>query len=48
VEVAVAVDGAVGIRDSKDRTGPILTVTRSAWQAFVDGVRGGEFDTTTR
>jgi hypothetical protein len=34
VEVAAAVD-AVHIRDSKVRTGPILTVTPQAWAVFV-------------
>jgi hypothetical protein len=32
------------MRDSKDRSGPVLVFTRSEWQAFVDGVKSGEFD----
>jgi hypothetical protein len=35
---------AIGMRDSKDRSGPVLVFTRSEWQAFVDGVKSGEFD----
>ncbi|MBW4704329.1 MULTISPECIES: DUF397 domain-containing protein [unclassified Micromonospora] len=34
VEVA-AVAHAVGVRDSKDRSGPVLAFDRSAWSAFV-------------
>ena len=44
VEVAFAADGAVGVRDSKDRSGPILQFTRAEWVAFTRGVRDGEFD----
>ena len=43
VEVCIGDDG-VRIRDTKDRSGPVLTVSREAWQAFLDGVRNGEFD----
>ena len=34
VEVAIT-PGAVHIRDSKDRSGPVLTVTRDAWAGLV-------------
>ncbi|MEQ4301233.1 DUF397 domain-containing protein [Plantactinospora sp. B6F1] len=30
--------GVVGVRDSKDREGPVLTFGSSAWRAFVRGV----------
>ncbi|ASW57657.1 hypothetical protein CIK06_13275 [Plantactinospora sp. KBS50] len=40
VEVAIA-PHAVLIRDSKDRRGPRLTVTRGTWQRFVGAVRSG-------
>jgi hypothetical protein len=43
VELAVLGDG-VGLRDSKDRSGPVLRFTPSEWEAFVSGVRDGEFD----
>lgn len=43
VEVAFA-DGAVGMRDSKDKgQGPILVFTPGEFNAFVRGVMGGEF-----
>ena len=43
VEVAIQADG-VAVRDSKDRSGPVLHFTRHEWEAFVGGVRAGEFD----
>lgn len=43
VEVAV-VPSQVGVRDSKDRSGPALVFTPSAWRAFVGDLRRGEFD----
>ncbi|MFG1949737.1 DUF397 domain-containing protein [Micromonospora sp. NPDC048830] len=42
VEVAY-VTGAVGVRDSKDKTGPALIFTPAGWHAFVAGTRGGAF-----
>lgn len=40
VEVAnTCPTGAVPVRDSKNQTGPIVTVGSTAWQAFVDGLR---------
>lgn len=43
VEVA-AVPEAVGVRDSKDRQGPVLAFTSDAWVSFVGEVRKGSFD----
>jgi hypothetical protein len=43
VEVAF-VDGAIAVRDSKDRTGPVLLYTPDEWEAFIGGVMEGEFD----
>ena len=44
VEVA-AVDGVIGVRDTKDRgTGPVLVFTPREWVAFLRGVRAGEFE----
>lgn len=43
VEVA-AVPGHVGVRDSKDRSGPALVFSPSAWRAFVWDVHRGGFD----
>ncbi len=44
VEIAFAADGAVGMRDSKNPTGPVLTFTTAEWEAFTGGLRDGEFD----
>jgi hypothetical protein len=41
VEVATSVAGAVAVRDSKDRGGPVLRFSPASWQAFVEGVREG-------
>ncbi|MGW7571294.1 DUF397 domain-containing protein [Streptomyces tendae] len=35
----LAPTGAVPVRDSKDPSGPVVTVGAGAWQAFVDGLR---------
>lgn len=43
VEVA-RIDSAVAVRDSKDRSGPALIFTPSEWDAFVGGVKDGDFD----
>jgi Domain of unknown function (DUF397) len=43
VEVAF-VQGRVAVRDSKDRTGPVLVFDRHEWDAFLRGVRASEFD----
>ncbi|RLP82612.1 MULTISPECIES: DUF397 domain-containing protein [unclassified Micromonospora] len=37
VEVAT-VDGQVAVRDSKDRSGPVLAFDASAWRTFLHGV----------
>ena len=44
VEVAELPDGTIGVRDSKDPGGPVLTFTRGEIDAFVRGVEAGEFD----
>jgi Domain of unknown function (DUF397) len=45
VEVAIAGDGSVGVRDSKQHgLGPVLDFTPTEWEAFVSGVKDGEFD----
>ncbi|HEU0238116.1 MAG TPA: DUF397 domain-containing protein [Micromonosporaceae bacterium] len=43
VEVAF-VDGAIAVRDSKDLSGPTLVYTPDEWEAFIGGVKDGEFD----
>ena len=43
VEVALTPD-VVGVRDSKNRTGPVLTVSPDAWREFVAEVKAGTHD----
>lgn len=47
VEIAL-VGEQVAIRDSKDRSGPVLTFSPTEWEAFLAGVRSGEFDAPAR
>lgn len=44
VEVAPLSQGRVAVRDSKNRSGPVLVFTASEWAAFRDGITKGEFD----
>ncbi|WP_067670333.1 DUF397 domain-containing protein [Nocardia miyunensis] len=44
VEVAHLDEGMVGVRDSKNPTGPALVFEPSEWDAFTQGVQGGTFD----
>jgi hypothetical protein len=48
VQVAFAADGSVGVRDSKNPTGDVLTFTPTAWETFTGAVRDGEFDTNVQ
>jgi hypothetical protein len=43
VEVSFVGD-SVALRDSKDRNGPVLQFSKTAWIEFLDGVRNREFD----
>lgn len=43
VEVAWLDGGGVGVRDSKNPTGPTLVFTPGEWDAFAAGMRDGEF-----
>lgn len=44
VEAAHLGGGFVGVRDSKNPTGPALVFTASEWDAFLAGAKSGEFD----
>jgi hypothetical protein len=44
VEVANLPGGNVGVRNSRDSSGPVLNFTPDEWHAFLGGVRKGEFD----
>jgi len=43
VEVAFLEDGEIAMRNSRHPGGPALIFTRSEWDAFLGGVRDGEF-----
>jgi len=47
VELASLPDGGVAVRNSRD-PGVVLRYTRAEWEAFLDGVHKGEFDSFTR
>jgi hypothetical protein len=44
VEIAELSGDQIGVRDSKDPDGPVLTFTRGEFRAFVRGVADKEFD----
>jgi hypothetical protein len=44
VEVATDMPGAVGVRDSKDPYGPVLTIEPAGWQGFIAEVKAGGHD----
>ncbi len=44
VEVAGLSGDVILVRDSKNTKGPVLGFTQGEWDAFVGGVRNGEFD----
>lgn len=44
VEVADNLPGVVGMRDSKDRTGPALLLPHHSWTSFLTDIKRGSFD----
>lgn len=44
VEVAVLADGSRAIRDSKNRSGPVLRLNPTAWTAFTARIGIDKFD----
>ncbi|MFC7386873.1 DUF397 domain-containing protein [Sphaerisporangium rhizosphaerae] len=46
VEAGPVLDGSgrVAVRHSHDPDGSVIVYTRAEWNAFVSGVRSGEFD----
>lgn len=44
VETQFYSDGSVDVRNSNNRTGPVVTFTGPEWKAFLAGAREGEFD----
>jgi hypothetical protein len=48
VELAHLYGGQVAIRNSRHRAGPALLFTEAEWEAFLAGVKDGEFDRPDR
>jgi hypothetical protein len=48
VEVAGLVGNTILVRDSKNPSGGALSFTPAEWDAFIDGVRNGEFNRKPR
>lgn len=44
VEVARNLPGTVGVRDSKDPSGPALAVTPGSWRSFLAEIHTGYLD----
>jgi hypothetical protein len=44
LEVSEQPDGTVAVRNSRDHDQGVLRFTPDEWQAFIGGVRNGEFD----
>ena len=45
VELAIAVPGSViGVRDSKDRRGPVLVAATETWAGLLNMVNGGDLE----
>lgn len=44
VEVGFAGPDDIRVRDSKNRDDGVLQYTRGEWEAFLGGVKDGEFD----
>ena len=44
VEITDLSDGQVGMRHSKNAAGSVLSFPPQEWQAFLGGIRNGEFN----
>ena len=44
VEVTDLPGGGIGVRNSRDPSGPVLRFTLDEWRAFLGGACNGEFD----
>ncbi|MFI0420131.1 DUF397 domain-containing protein [Spongiactinospora sp. 9N601] len=42
VEVADNIPGVIGVRDSKNPTGPALRFTPDEWRTFLTGIKNGK------
>lgn len=44
VEVNIGTSGLVGVRDTKLSAGPVFVFDTGEWEAFLAGVKAGQFD----
>jgi hypothetical protein len=44
VEIGIADDGTIAIRDSKDPTGPVIEIAPGAFRRLVTNIKAGTFD----
>jgi hypothetical protein len=44
VEVGTGLPGKIAVRDSKNPDGPVLSFGPEEWDAFVKGLKRGDFD----
>lgn len=44
VQARLLADGGIEVGDTKNLAGPTLTFTPAEWNAFIGGVKDGEFD----
>ncbi|GLY68690.1 DUF397 domain-containing protein [Amycolatopsis taiwanensis] len=44
VEVNISGDGLVGVRDTKLSASPVFVFDAGEWEAFLAGVKAGQFD----
>ena len=42
VEVGTGLPGKIGVRDSKNPDGPVLSFGPEEWGAFIEGIKRGE------
>jgi hypothetical protein len=47
IEIAPLPDGGIAVRDTKDRSRAAHLHSAPAWQAFLGGIRTGEFNRTS-
>ncbi|WP_434742317.1 DUF397 domain-containing protein [Micromonospora sp. SH-82] len=44
IEIADGHPGVVGVRDSKDQQGPVLSFTSGQWSDFVQSIKARQLD----
>lgn len=44
IQAANLVDGCLAVRDSKDKSGPVLRFNESGWRTFITEVKSGIYD----